>query len=371
MSKSHGERRSSTDVEYPHEGRGVRTRILPRRFAGVLLLGGTAAFFMLSGVAAAQTGSVTSGVGDQDLDSAVLGELAQRSEGVSSVSGQRSTASNDTLGGAGTQVNVMREGETRGGEEWAFGSSVIEAPKKEGYYPQGWLFVAKNDGGGWETELEGTPEFAELAEDAPEDVLGEGEKDTFSAQSTAASQEPSPTSRTTSAKSTPTKTGLMLPWKGGTSWNLTGGPHGWSTGYDRPYSSLDFAGRNGDQQVRASGGGKVYRMCSSGRGWVRVYHANGLTTNYYHLWKTSQFKNGKGIGRGAVLGVTGEDVSCGGAAYGRHVHFSLLRGENFIAVHNRILGGWTFKEREAYGGFAKRGATVRRPGSIINNFGPS
>ncbi|MGI8649817.1 MAG: M23 family metallopeptidase, partial [Rubrobacter sp.] len=133
-----------------------------------------------------------------------------------------------------------------------------------------------------------------------------------------------------------------------------------------------FVGRGGDQKVRAAGGGKVYRMCGSGKGWVRVYHSNGLSTDYYHLWATAQYQNGREIGRGTVLGVTGEDASCGGAAYGRHVHFALLQGQNHTTVHNRIIGGWTFKVgSEAYRGYTQRGSTLRYPGSIIMNHGVS
>ncbi|WP_242266532.1 MULTISPECIES: hypothetical protein [unclassified Bacillus cereus group] len=43
-----------------------------------------------------------------------------------------------------------------------------------------------------------------------------------------------------------------------------------------------------------------------------------------------------------VLGYTGTDVSCGGYASGRHVHFSLLQGNTRIPLQGKELGGWGF-----------------------------
>jgi LasA protease len=256
-----------------------------------------------------------------------------------------------------TQVNVMRES-----EGWAFGAAVIEAPKKEGHYPRGWLFVAENGEQGWDVALEGTPEFTGSAAEAPDDIVDDEEKQTFA---NAESEE----ERTLDAKA-PVKTNLMLPWAKGKVWKFTGGPHGWNTGYDRPYAALDFAGRGAkDQRVRAAGPGRVYAMCSTRQGWIRVYHPNGYTTDYYHLIQNIKPNNGAKIKRGAYLGLTGNDTSCGGASYGRHVHFALLKGTNYVPVNNKIIGGWKFVEGQAYGGYTERGGTRRQPGSLIRNFG--
>lgn len=287
--------------------------------------------------------------GGEGLEAAVVEEM-----GVESSTTARSFAAVKRQGR--TQVNVMR---TDGGKDWAFGTAVIEAPKKRGHYPKGWLFVAEDAGGGWNVALEGTSEFSESAAQAPESVVSGGEKRTFASNG-----------RTLSAAGT-VNTQLRLPWRKGGQWKFTGGPHGWNTGYDRPYAALDFAGTNArDQRVTSAAGGRVYTMCNSRRGWVRVYHPNGLTTDYYHLVRNIKPRQGALIKRGVFLGLTGNDVSCGGASYGRHVHFALLRGARYIPMHGKIIGGWRFVQGQAYGGYAHRGKAKRFPGSLIKNFGP-
>lgn len=294
--------------------------------------------------AGAESGS---GGVEKSLDRAVVEAM-----GVESNTSARSLASVQEEGG--TQVNVMRSDEE---ENWAFGSAIIEAPKKEGYYPKGWLFVAKAGDEDWDVALEGSSEFSSLAAEAPEEVVSGGEKKSFADR------------RTLSGESIRTK--LQLPWKEGRSWNFTGGPHGWNTGYDRPYAALDFAGtRPRDQKVKAAGRGRVYAMCGNNQGWIRVYHPNGYATDYYHLRKNIRPRDGRSIKRGRFVGFTGRDVSCGGAAYGRHVHFALLRGGENVALNNRVIGGWKFVQGEAYGGYVERGKTRRNPGSLIRNFGP-
>ncbi|HET7478058.1 MAG TPA: peptidoglycan DD-metalloendopeptidase family protein [Rubrobacteraceae bacterium] len=250
-----------------------------------------------------------------------------------------------------TQTNVERTSEDN---KWAFGTAVIEAPKKEGYYPEGWLFVAQKSGGTWKVGLEGTPEFSTLAEDAPDSVVDDGEKEMFS--------------RSGGLELQSTSTGLQLPWKRGVRWKMSGGPHGWSTGYDRPYSALDLTGGSG--KVRAAGRGRVYTMCSTNRGWIRVYHPNGYSTDYYHLRKNIKPRDGRRIRAGAFLGYTGTDVSCGGSASGRHVHFALLRGDRHVALDNKTIGGWTFQQGAAYKGYAKH-KTIKRfpPNGLLRNYG--
>ncbi|MGH3087693.1 MAG: M23 family metallopeptidase [Rubrobacteraceae bacterium] len=313
------------------------------KLARVAALFGLAAAALLSlSVAEAESG------GMESLDPAVVEEM-----GVESNASERSLASIEEEGR--TQVNVMRTGEE---ENWAFGSAVIEAPNKKGHYPEGWLFVAENTSEGWNVALEGSPEFSDLAAKAPEEVVSDGEQETFADQS----------SRQTDAGTQ--RTGLRLPWKKGKVWKFTGGPHGWSTGYDRPYAALDFAGRGGDQRVRAAGQGRVYKMCSSNRGWIRIYHPNGYSTDYYHLTKNIRPKNGRKIERGAYLGLTGNDVSCGGRSYGRHVHFALLKNKKHVRVHGKVIGGWEFIQGQAYRGYAQRGKNKQTPGGFIKNFGP-
>src|SRR5690606_23545979 len=127
---------------------------------------------------------------------------------------------------------------------------------------EGWIFTAKKTKNGWKVGLEGSQTFAELVEEAP--LIEGGEKEALLETSKF---------RTMSTE----RTGLRLPWTNGQTWTMSGGSHGWA-GYDRPYSSLDFAG--GDQRVLAARGGYVYTMCSNNRGWIRIVHDNGLATDY-------------------------------------------------------------------------------------------
>ncbi len=244
------------------------------------------------------------------------------------------------------QVEIKRVDATG---TWAFGAVVLVAPQEEGAYPEAWLFMARQTKSGWETALEGTQTFGELIQQAPEAVMSAGEKDAFKP----------------SAGTEATYLGMQLPWSVGASWYMTSGPHGWA-GYDRPYSALDFAG--GDQVVRASHNGYVYKLCS--QGWLRVVVNGGWTTDYYHLWSNIKPADGTWIGRGGFLGYTGTDVTCGGSASGRHVHWALRLNGAYQPVHDKTIGGWTFVEGAAYGGYAYRGTTRVYPGGLLYNYGP-
>lgn len=250
-----------------------------------------------------------------------------------------------------TQTYVQRTSEDG---NWAFGTAIVEAPRKEGHYPAGWLFVAEKTAGGWKVGLEGSNAFSDLAERAPSGVIEEEEKTAFTASRDRTFQG--------------VRTRLQLPWRRGLGWKMTGGPHGWSTGYDRPYSALDLAGRGG--RVVSAGAGRAVSMCGRRDGWIRVYHPNGYATDYYHLRRNINPRGGKRIRKGAFLGYTGQTTCGGGAAYGRHVHFALLRGrDRHVALDNKTLGGWTFQQGKAYYGYAQRGKVRRGAGSILRNYG--
>jgi LasA protease len=279
----------------------------------------------------------------QSLQSAVADAMLQLKEEESAV------AASHPLD---PQVNIQR---TDSGDRWAFGAAVIPAPAKEGAYPEGWLFVAKRTGKHWEVGLEGTETFVDLLNQTPRDLIKSGEK-----KALLEIGKPDEV-RILSDQ----RTGLQLPWAAGQTWTMSGGPHGW-TGYDRPYSALDFHG--GDQIVRAARGGYAYSMCSNNKGWVRVVHDNGYATDYYHLWDNIT-PQGSWVSTGAYLGYTGTDVSCGGAAAGRHVHFALRQGGSYVALHGKELGGWVFYEGSAYNGYAMHGSTVRYPGGSLYNYG--
>jgi LasA protease len=318
-----------------------------RRRSPITLAGRGARLLALLGIGAlgvltvAASGMAAEPTGQDELDRAVVQEMLGQ-EGTPEV--EPSAADEKT------QTNVERASDDG---RWAFGTAVILAPEKKGAYPEGRLFVAEKTGEEWKVSLDGSSMFAEMAGEAPTAVMSEGEKETFA-----------PTSDYT-VQAVNTK--LQLPWKRGTSWRMAGGPHGWSTGYDRPYSALDFAGGKG--RVRAAGGGKVYTMCGNNKGWIRVYHTNGYATDYYHLRKNIKPRDGKKIKAGAFLGYTGTDVSCGGGAHGRHVHFALLRGDQHIAVDDKTIGGWTFHQGKAYKGYATHKGVKRYPGDRLRNFG--
>ncbi|MER7420834.1 M23 family peptidase, partial [Micromonospora peucetia] len=89
------------------------------------------------------------------------------------------------------------------------------------------LFLAKRVGGSWQVALEGSPEFAVAARQAP--VLSRAERDLFGRTSVVAAG---------------TATGLALPWKLNQGW-AHWGVHG-DSGESYPYNSIDFYGGDGD-----------------------------------------------------------------------------------------------------------------------------
>lgn len=236
---------------------------------------------------------------------------------------------------------------------WAFGTAVLAGAPHTDTAPHGWLFVARQADGAWRLGFEGEAAFAELSASAPAPVVSVAERELFAAQG----DQPGP-----QQAGGDYRTGMRLPFATGVSWTMSGGPHGWA-GYDTPYSAIDLTG--GDQVVRAARAGTAYTMCT---GWLRVIHDRGYATDYYHLWSNINV-NGAPVAAGAFLGYTGTDVTCGGSASGRHVHFALRQNGAYIgiAVHN--IGGWVPIAGAAYGGYALHGSTVRYPGGALYNYG--
>ncbi|MFE9247294.1 M23 family metallopeptidase [Nocardiopsis sp. NPDC006938] len=236
----------------------------------------------------------------------------------------------------------------------AFGVAIVTAPEVEGEEPYAWLFAAEQDGNGWDVGLEGTEEFSQL-------LAGSGLMDTEQRETVAASTDPDQLSPMA-------YTGVGLPFSIGTSMIMTGGPHGFSGG--PPYSSVDFAGGNG--QARAARGGYAYSLCT---GWTRVIHDNGYSTDYYHL-EDYQWLPGNNVGTGHYLGTQGNSLCAGGSTTGAHIHFA-LRGYTdpnaagwYVALNGRTLGGWTFVEGANYGGYAYRnGVGNVYPGGSMYNYG--
>jgi LasA protease len=252
----------------------------------------------------------------------------------------------DRTGNQQAEVDIQR---TSG--EWVFGVAVQRTKEQ----PRGWLFLGHLDGREWTVSLDTGPGFAALAQAAPEAVFSVQEKQLFTVRIQAGNN-----------------TELRLPWAVGQTWTMTGGPHGWG-GTDTPYSSIDLAG--GDGIVRAAGGGNVYTMCADSSnsgtpgGWRRVYHPNGYTTDYYHLWNLTALGNGAAIGAGQALGRIGTNLCGGGAASGPHVHFGILSGTTRVAWHWRSAGQWVFWQGGAYAGFALHGSTTVFPGGGLFNYG--
>jgi LasA protease len=154
---------------------------------------------------------------------------------------------------------------------------------------------------------------------------------------------------------------MRLPWAIGQTWRMTGGPHGAAR------QSVDLAG--GDGRVLAARGGTLFVMCSSQRGWLRVAHDRGYSSDYYHLFN-NRTDNGVTVGEGEFLGNIGTDVSCGGSATGNHVHFSLRQNGAYIGIASHNFGKWQFYNGAAeYEGSALHGSAQIGVGGSMNNFG--
>lgn len=249
---------------------------------------------------------------------------------------------------AGIQVNVTRGGGTGS----VFGTAVALAPQGQDSHPEGWLFVARLVDGKWQVGLEGERAFNDLAAASP--VVSAKERQLFG-QSFAPQ-----------AAGGDFRTGMRLPFAAGASWSMPGGPHGWA-GTDTPYSSVDLSGGNG--QVLAARGGTAYTMCGNGKGWIRVIHDRGYSTDYYHMFNNIA-ANGLAVSEGTFLGNIGTDVSCGGSASGNHVHFALRQNSAYVGIAGHNVGGWVFQNAaSAYNGTALHGSTLRSPGQQLYNYG--
>lgn len=305
--------------------------------AGAVLLAGG-----LTVMAAPTSAIATTGASLTETVTAKIVRIAQPR------AGERVTA-------ADTQVNVMRQDGA-----WAFGSGVATAPKGAEAYPEGWLFVANQHDGGWTVAFEGEAAFPELTAAAPENIVSKPEKEIFAAHGPAAAPKEPLTGFKPEAGGD-FRTGMRLPYALGQSWRLTGGPHGGSR------QSIDLAG--GDGRVLATRGGTLYVMCASNRGWLRVAHDRGYSTDYYHL-HNNRTDNGATVGAGAFLGNIGVDVSCGGSATGPHVHFSLRQNAVFVGIAGHDFGKWRpYNGSAAYQGYALHGSSRINVGGSMYNYG--
>ncbi|MFP8963254.1 hypothetical protein ACLIYP_22285 [Streptomyces nanhaiensis] len=324
-----------------------RRRSGARRTAGV-----TTAVLTLAGALsmAAPAGAASADRRDAGPEAAVAERLAERGRAEIGAA-----AAHDT-----TRVNV-----TRGAGGWAFGTAVLATEPGSERMPRGWLFHAEREGGTWRVALEGEERFAELSRRSP---LVKAEERPLFARLDGRRAKPSEEGGRDGGGAVvygagDYRTGMALPTTVGAGTVMTSGPHGWS-GSAAPWSSLDFAG--GDEVVRAARQGTAYTMC---RGWIRVVHDRGYATDYYHLWNNIN-TNGGWVGAGAFLGHTGTDVTCGGAAYGRHVHFGLIQNGSYIPVAGHNLGKWViYNGSAAYQGSAMHGSRRVNAGGTLYNYG--
>ena len=142
---------------------------------------------------------------------------------------------------------------------------------------------------------------------------------------------------------------LYLPWPGGQTWYLSGGPHGaWFSG--SAWAAVDFAppdvmghcGVSG-QWATAAASGLVLR---SGDGQVLIdldgdgYEQTGWVLFYLHIASEGRVQAGTRIARGDPVG----HPSCeGGAAESSHLHIARRYNGEWIAADGplpMVLSGW-------------------------------
>ncbi|MFC5476259.1 peptidoglycan DD-metalloendopeptidase family protein [Paraherbaspirillum soli] len=256
---------------------------------------------------------------------------------------------------------VVEVSKTDSSQNWILGSVTQKLAADSEADPLTRLFLAHRVNGKWQLGLEASDVFFKLLESAPDEVLSPVEKANFRAQRSLRPR--------SSARSAAGDTGLALPWQQGTAWYWTGGAHGWS-GDSRPFNSLDFSG--GDGRVLAARDGTIYKSCENGgSAIVKLVHDNGYATTYYHMTNLSDASNGTLVRMGTYIGMIGNALPCGGHTSGAHVHLSLSKDGNEVAVNGKTIGGWQFFEgQNAYGGYAVRNARRVSVQASLTNYGP-
>lgn len=183
---------------------------------------------------------------------------------------------------------------------------------------------------------------------------------------------------------TPALTTLHLPWAAGETWYLTSGPHSTkraaldfappnldpSTG--KPYANACSRKRGDAYWVRAAADGRFTAVLRDGCPSVQIQHADGTTTNYFHLRRSSVkrlgYKVGDAVRAGQILGHPSCEVGpriCGATqpATGVHVHFQRRNAATAdrLPADGLVISGWTVKavgrERE---GMMMKGEEVRQ-----------
>lgn len=233
--------------------------------------------------------------------------------------------------------NLEREG------NWAIGTVAVMATTEEHSSPWGVFFLAQvNASSNWQVVLEPMDDFTDWVTLVPDTLLSLDAQSLLTVQESMA--EPN----------------WYLPYASGETWTLSGGPHS----NPRPWDNIDLTGGSG--QVRAAQSGVISRPCNN---FVRVTHADGWATTYYHLTNIA-VSNGQTVTAGQLLGTTSAATGCGGSASGPHVHFGLELNGVDQNIHGHYFGGWLVQEGSApYQGCLVKGSLTRcaPTGQIPNN----
>jgi hypothetical protein len=162
---------------------------------------------------------------------------------------------------------------------------------------------------------------------------------------------------------------LSLPWPGGETWRLTGGPHNFDGSKRLPLSGVDFqpaefTGCNPpiapQAWVVAGAAGLTIDYQTH---WVKLDHdgdgeaSSGWQTVYGHL--AHRAGDGRWIAKGHWLG----SPSClGGFAGGVHTHFGVKYENVWQPIESIRLSGWSIERgEEAYeGGMVREGWPARQ-----------
>lgn len=152
---------------------------------------------------------------------------------------------------------------------------------------------------------------------------------------------------------------FQLPFPVGQAWKANG-PHVYSSA-SGVRNSVDLGPTSGDGQVVAAAAGRISSVTNCGGGYeVRIDHADGWQTGYYHLGSVaSGVASGANVARGQAIGVTSR--ACATATFS-HVQFSVRRNGVDQDLNGFSIGGHTVHSKSYnYGGWWTRnsdGTTV-------------
>lgn len=227
---------------------------------------------------------------------------------------------------------------------WSFGLLVTRAPDPALQIhaaPDLRLFITQREESSGEVNaaLEYTPEFYARLEQIPDGLISQDAATILRDAQTAARGE-----------STDVRLNYALPWELGQTWLLTGAPHPDNAGETRrPWSALDFAYDPGVGIVRSTEAGVIWRSTACPN-FIRVDHAGGYQTGYYHV-VNERVRNGQSVLRGDALASEGMGMGCGGYASGPHVHMSLRYFDMRLSMAGKSFSGWVILDStSAYNG---------------------